>query len=450
MDKINFIIWGTGIRAGRITQHVGIQNIFAYIESDKSKHGQYYNDKLIISLEQYEKMFSNMILIISFLHENEGISELEKRGLKNYLLLTDTPGEFQAPVVNDVLKKHIQAQINENGVYGIYGCTLYSILMYGWISEIAVKKPSIIYSTEMNMHIVKILKENGYNMVPLELVDGICFDSVMQSENEIGTDVFRSLVRFGNVKHVYDCSLQIKEYYNSKIKEYKQCNKGKRCFIVATGPSLDVQDLNKLYLYGEDSISMNTIWHAFGSTGWRPTYYMADDYRVFGQLKDYKDDLAHTICFIGDTDESFWKEKYNNNVLRHHLSYECTETRYPKFSEDFSRTCYMGCTVTYSCMQLAVYLGYSEIYLLGVDFSYGGSGKDTKYTHFYQEKKIEAIGFEKHVKLAYLKAKDYADSHNIKIYNATRGGKLEIFERVCFDDLFDLCQEENRCIKNRK
>ena len=37
--------------------------------------------------------------------------------------------------------------------------------------------------------------------------------------------------------------------------------------------------------------------------------------------------------------------------------------------------------------------------------------------------------------MAYKKAKEYADKHGIKIYNATRGGALEVFPRVNFDDL---------------
>ncbi len=36
----------------------------------------------------------------------------------------------------------------------------------------------------------------------------------------------------------------------------------------------------------------------------------------------------------------------------------------------------------------------------------------------------------------YKSAGNYADIHGIKIYNATRGGKLEVFERVNFDSLF--------------
>lgn len=39
----------------------------------------------------------------------------------------------------------------------------------------------------------------------------------------------------------------------------------------------------------------------------------------------------------------------------------------------------------------------------------------------------------------YRKTKKYADEHGIKIYNATRGGKLEIFERVDLENVLGNC-----------
>ena len=36
---------------------------------------------------------------------------------------------------------------------------------------------------------------------------------------------------------------------------------------------------------------------------------------------------------------------------------------------------------------------------------------------------------------AYEHAREYCDSHDIRIYNSTRGGKLEVFERIDFDAL---------------
>ena len=38
--------------------------------------------------------------------------------------------------------------------------------------------------------------------------------------------------------------------------------------------------------------------------------------------------------------------------------------------------------------------------------------------------------------LGYEAAKKYAEMNEIKIYNATRGGKLEVFQRVEFESLF--------------
>ena len=37
----------------------------------------------------------------------------------------------------------------------------------------------------------------------------------------------------------------------------------------------------------------------------------------------------------------------------------------------------------------------------------------------------------------YMSARQYAETHGIKIYNATRGGKLELFERVELDKILD-------------
>jgi hypothetical protein len=104
-----------------------------------------------------------------------------------------------------------------------------------------------------------------------------------------------------------------------------------------------------------------------------------------------------------------------------------------------------GGTVTYICMQLAAYMGFSEIYLLGVDNTFARGVKlngeivlGSTHDHFDDNYKalsafpavIDAVNS------AYTTAREYGESHNIKIRNATRGGALEIFERVDFDSLF--------------
>lgn len=53
--------------------------------------------------------------------------------------------------------------------------------------------------------------------------------------------------------------------------------KGRRCFIVCNGPSLRIEDLDKIHENGDISIAMNMIGRCFDKTKWRPTVLMASD-----------------------------------------------------------------------------------------------------------------------------------------------------------------------------
>ena len=117
------------------------------------------------------------------------------------------------------------------------------------------------------------------------------------------------------------------------------------------------------------------------------------------------------------------------------------------FSYNPHRVIHEGMTVTFSIMQLAAFMGFSEVYLLGVDCNYptvkteaGETVVDrTAQTHFIKDywDKNEKI-YQPDTKTsmeAYKSAQEYAESHEIKFFNATRGGALEAFPRVDFDEV---------------
>ena len=52
------------------------------------------------------------------------------------------------------------------------------------------------------------------------------------------------------------------------------------------------------------------------------------------------------------------------------------------------------------------------------------------------DKRLPVPTYNPKTEMAYQAAEKYAEEHGIKIYNATRGGRLEVFERVDFDSLF--------------
>ena len=435
---MKYVIWGAGERGRRIFPHLQENEVKAFIDVDENKVGKKYCGKKIIDFEEYKEKYSDCYIIISYIHESEVISVLEKENIYKYFLMTECPGEFQESYPRDILKDYIINYIKRDRKYIIYGCTLYSLMIYKWIkSELGIKLKIIPHKT-ICPHLEKqIMLENP------EMKFGILDDLYSEDFEEIlvtfeeDLDYIYSLnSSISTITNVYDCSDRIKEYFNPKIEKFKNIHMGGRCFIVATGPSLKMEDLDTLAKEHEICISVNSIWHAFPNTVWRPQYYVAMDYRA---LRDWKEILEHIdipYLFLGDTYKDYWMKDHDENHMKHHFIYEYNEKKYPKFSEDFSRGSYMGSTITYNALQLAAYMGFQEIYLLGVDFSYFGENEDKKYAHFYKEEKLTATGYERQVYLSYISAKRFADNHEIKIFNATRGGKLEVFERVDFDKIW--------------
>lgn len=213
----------------------------------------------------------------------------------------------------------------------------------------------------------------------------------------------------------------------SLIKKYHNIHVGERCFIVSTGPSLRAEDIEKLK--GEYTFSMNSIVKLFDKTVWRPTYYVIQDLRTYQLLAN--DTAFQNIRnkFIGD---SIAPKKIRPNIIDSDaVTYPLMRTIHAKFSDDVYSIVYEA-SVTYSALQIAVYMGFKEIYLIGCDCDYSGPQK-----HFADYGR-DGNPYDPtiNMKIGFQAAKEYCDNNGIKIFNATRGGKLEIFDRVNLDELF--------------
>ena len=103
-------------------------------------------------------------------------------------------------------------------------------------------------------------------------------------------------------------------------------------------------------------------------------------------------------------------------------------------------------------MQMAFFMGLHSLYLLGIDFDFvvpprwvGATGKFKIYVsqgernHFHPEYRKPGEKWHQpnlaYQEKAFLAARRFAASKNRKIYNATRGGRLEIFPRVDVENL---------------
>lgn len=236
-----------------------------------------------------------------------------------------------------------------------------------------------------------------------------------------------------NIKHAARKKGYIDKRYK-KILDYKDIHKGERCFIIATGPSLTMNDVESLK--NEYTFSMNSICKLYDQTDWRPTYFAIQDNCVFEKMQDYIRAHKEVPVFISDNikrkfkRESDWIE-FPTDTKYH--SYEMLIGKYHAlFSDDCYEIVYDGYSIAYSCLELAVYMGFKEIYLLGADCTY--SGEKEHFVDSGVEDRSRKFATPK-LTAGYEAAKKYADSHSVKIYNATRGGVLEVFPRVNLDEI---------------
>jgi len=412
-----YIIWGAGDIGKRVYKILGNVNVAAFIDSAEEKWGKEFCGKEIINLEKYKKLYSNYNIIISCAKEQEVANVLDANGINKYYRLQDCPGEFQQPSFGRKLEVFVKNYISPEQTYIICGSTIYSSMVSDWIYEIQKVHPKNITCLEEIQH------EKTDSKMEILLTERV--DHISGAIKKLNLSIV----------DLYDCSDKITEYHNETIKKFQDAYKGKRCFIIGTGPSLTMDDLDVLHGHQEKCFSVNDIIKAFDKTQWRPDFLVAEDYDQLSDKTINWNELDVPYTFIGDTNEEFWSKKYKDSIYRYHLVYERCVNKLPKFSEDFSKKSYMGCTVVYSCIQLAAYMGFQEIILLGVDFSYADE-QNAVYKHFYSEETPKAIGYTKEVTNAFSSAKKYADKKGIKILNGTRGGKLELFERVNFDNLF--------------
>ena len=213
-----------------------------------------------------------------------------------------------------------------------------------------------------------------------------------------------------------------------RIKSLKNKHSGERCFIVGNGPSLTMEDLD--LIKNEDCFAANLIFRIFDKTAWRPKYYFVLD--RYADTGDALDSIQLEYMFIGDY---YWRVRGMNNPnaicvhsVRSHSDNEI------EFSEEISKVLIAHYTVTYAMIQTAVYMGYKEIYLLGMDHSYALT-YDSKGNVTEDKNPREVIANIEGMNKAYIGARDYAKSHGIKIINTTRGGRLEWFPRKSLEEI---------------
>jgi hypothetical protein len=236
-----------------------------------------------------------------------------------------------------------------------------------------------------------------------------------------------------------------------KLLGLRNINQGKRCFIIGNGPSLNQLDLT--LLKNEYTFGVNAIYTNYEKMGFYPTYYVVEDFLVAedraAEINAYnKSDIkffGNYLRYCLEPDES----TILLNVILDYSDYE----NFPYFSQNLLQRIWVGGTVSYLCMQIAFYMGFSEVYLVGFDHNYKipedvqkqknhvlvSTSQDVNHfneAYFGKGKRWHDPMLHRMDK-AYRRARMVYEANDRQIFNATEGGKLEVFERVNYASLFE-------------
>lgn len=357
--------------------------------------------------------------------------------------------KFVQKIINETKEKRVY--IYGAGTYGrILGKFLEIKNLY-WDGYIDKNASDNQYILEKKIYSLSSLKDLGNSYILISLSPFLYRHEIKSIINElsaIGVNR-KNIVWCGENVELFNEIIYITE--NPKIcleknKKLKNVFAGERCFIIGNGPSLTVNDLEKVK--NEITMGCNGIIDLAKICDWKPTCFFFED-SIF--VRDRIKNREQLEILLGYCKYAFTTLK-NNLYEKYDMQYEKLYYLYPYrilgnmfFSNDISEKIYSAGTTLYTMMQVAVYMGIKEIYLLGVDFSFHREvdsngkiivNKDVK-NHMEMMEQVNEGLYDKNIILkGYECALNYMNEHGIGIYNATRGGKLETYERRNFDSLF--------------
>jgi hypothetical protein len=169
---------------------------------------------------------------------------------------------------------------------------------------------------------------------------------------------------------------------NSSILKLKNTAVGETCFILGNGPSLadvDNQILERYRTFGTNGIFLKHV----------PDYYVTISVDFYKNHIDAIRELEGTVKFIGDNLHDLHTGSSDEHILNCNWNVygNVQGPRQPifnfpvplRFSSRADRVVYLGGTVIFICLQLAYFIGYKRVILLGTDHQFGFPRSEAVY-----------------------------------------------------------------------
>lgn len=224
-----------------------------------------------------------------------------------------------------------------------------------------------------------------------------------------------------------------------KLRALRNRYVGHRCVIIGNGPSL--RDMDLAPLRTEYTFGLNRIYLTFRDLGFATTFLVCINALVWEQFGAELASQPSTLF-------APWRERERVTPNRH--AYFVRTGYRPGFRTNLPRDgASEGGTVTFVAMQLAFFLGFSQVVLIGVDHSFATKGppnetvvsRSADADHFdpsyfgpgvrWQLPDLEAS------EVAYRSARRTYETAGRQILDATVGGKLDVFPKADYHTILN-------------
>lgn len=163
-----------------------------------------------------------------------------------------------------------------------------------------------------------------------------------------------------------------------RTKELKNTKKGKKCFVFANGPSMNLLDIRKIERYqksGFDVICVNSYIISEMAKTVIPDYYVLSDPVSFGASNNaVSDDIINAqkrqlFCLNNLNIPVFIPAQFSHDLIKNYYIFNDFENRFSKNIDPLKPRGYFTLTA-YKALAIACYLGYETIYICGFDNDY--------------------------------------------------------------------------------
>ncbi len=221
---------------------------------------------------------------------------------------------------------------------------------------------------------------------------------------------------------------------NVSLESFRNLHRGERCFIVGCAPSLEFLDLARLD--GEWAFTVNRGYLAARLGLQRTQYYVVSDphtYRAYWQeirqanvgQRFYRDDVVELPEYQRALCPEFAVR------FPHHLAPAMDEGH---FAEDPTTGTYRGFTVVLDAVQIAFFMGFAEVYIVGCDLNYAGEKTHIYGTGHYEQRRRNDMPIARVLQAMQVAAATF-ERHGRRLANAGVGGNLDTIPRVPFASL---------------